>query len=267
MCTRCSFIGGVAAAFLTPALALARTGDLNSLELGLPTMKRFTDTVWLEQLSPNVWLHTTSFDISTTFGESKPNWYPANGAIVTRGDHAVLVDTGWTPEQTSEILSAWKQTSHLPIRSAIVTHWHHDRIAGVPVLSKLGIPSFGNPLTIGLAIDNGYAPPKPLHDLEDKPVIYDGLDIFYPGEGHTLDNITVWVESDKVLLGGCLVKATTAPDLGFTGDGNLSTYPSTMRNLIKRYPSALHVMPGHGTLKGDSLGHTLAMAVEANKPK
>src|SRR5579859_2332968 len=89
MCTRCSFIGSgaaaVAAAFLTPASALARTGDPQSLELGIPNMTRYNDTIWLGQLTPNVWLHTTTFDISTTFGESKSDWYPANGAIVLRG--------------------------------------------------------------------------------------------------------------------------------------------------------------------------------------
>src|ERR1700757_3587881 len=97
MCTRCAFIGGVTAALLMPATALARTGDPRELELGIPKMRRFSDTVWLGQLTPNVWLHTTTYDISQTFaGDAKGDWYPANGAIVVRGDHAVLIDTGWT---------------------------------------------------------------------------------------------------------------------------------------------------------------------------
>lgn len=260
MCTRCSFIGGVTAALLTPAVVLAHSGDPRELELGMPAMRRYSDTVWLGQLTPNVWLHTTTYDISQTFGGSKGDWYPANGAIVVRGDHAVLIDTGWTHEQTIGILSAWEQTRQPAIRTALVTHWHHDRIIGVPELAARGIASYGNPLTIGLAIDNGYAPPKPLHDLEKKPVMHDGLEVFYPGEGHTLDNITVWIESDKVLFGGCLVKATTAPDLGFMGDGNLAAYPATIRNVMQRYQSAKIVIPGHGTISGDSLAHTLKMA-------
>ena len=264
MCTRCAFIAGVAAFAGAPVLASARTGDPAALELAIPHMKRYTDTVWLAQLTPNVWLHTTTYDISSTFdGIRKGDWYPANGAIVVRGDHAVLIDSGWTHEQTVAILSAWEQTRQPAIRTALVTHWHHDRLIGVPELAARGIPSYGNPLTIGLAVDNGYAPPKPLHDLEKEPVIHDGLEVFYPGEGHTLDNITVWIESDKVLFGGCLVKATTAPDLGFMGDGNLASYPATIRNLIQRYPRAKVVIPGHGTISGDSLAHTLRMAMHA----
>ena len=258
MCTRCAFIAGVAAFAGAPVLVSARSGDPAELELGVPNMKRYADTVWLAQITPAVWLHTTTFDL-----DGKGGWYPANGAIVVRGDHAVLIDTGWTHEQTVAILAAWEQTRQPAIRTALVTHWHHDRIIGVGELAARGISSYGNPLTIGLAVDNGYTPPKPLHDLEKKPVVHDGLEVFYPGEGHTLDNITVWIQSDNVLFGGCLVKATTAPDLGFMGDGNPATYAATMRNLIQRYPSAKVVIPGHGTISGDSLAHTLRMAIHA----
>jgi metallo-beta-lactamase class B len=258
MCTRCSFIGGVAAAaaaFVTPSFALARTGDPDSLETAIPNMKRLTDTVWLGQLSPNVWLHTVTHKLDA--GE----WYPANGAIVLRGDHALMIDTGWTPDQTRALLAQWHGTGKPPITKALVTHWHADRLGGIPVLNEAGIESFGNPLTIGLAIDNGYAPPKPLHDLEKKPASFEGVEVYYPGEGHTLDNIVAWIPDDDMLMAGCLIKALGSPDLGYTDDGNVATYARTVQNVRTRYAAkAKFVVPGHGGIKGDSLSHTLTLA-------
>lgn len=257
MCTRCSFIGGVAAALLTPAVALARSGDPTALELGIPKMRRIADTLWLGQFSPNLWLHTVTHKLDDG------TWYPANGAIVMRGDHALLIDTCWTPDQTRALLDDWHASNKPPIKKALVTHWHADRLGGIPVLNERGVESYGNPLTIGLAIDNGYAPPKPLHDLEKKPAMLDGIEVFYPGEGHTLDNIVAWIPEDEMLFGGCLVKALGSRDLGYTEDGNLATYAQTVRNVQTRYASkAKAVVPGHGGIAGDSLRHTLAMALK-----
>jgi metallo-beta-lactamase class B len=36
------------------------------------------------------------------------------------------------------------------------------------------------------------------------------LQAYYPGAGHTRDNIVVWVPQDKVLFGGCLIKSLEA---------------------------------------------------------
>ncbi len=32
------------------------------------------------------------------------------------------------------------------------------------------------------------------------------LEVFYPGEGHSKDNITIWIPEYKVLFGGCFNK-------------------------------------------------------------
>ncbi len=54
---------------------------------------------------------------------------------------------------------------------------------------------FGNPLTIGLAIHNGLPSPEPLHGVQKHPVQMGSVEVFYPGAGHTLDNIVVSVRS------------------------------------------------------------------------
>jgi glyoxylase-like metal-dependent hydrolase (beta-lactamase superfamily II) len=83
--------------------------------------------------------------------------------------------------------------------------------------------------------------------------------VFYPGAGHTIDNVVAWVPSDGVLFAGCLVKSITAPDLGNVADADLGAYPATIRRLADTYRPR-HVIPGHGTIAGDSIAHTSALA-------
>ncbi len=257
MCTRCAFIAGVAAFAGAPVLASARTGDPASLEIAMPGMQRVSDTVWLGQLTPNVWVHTF-----TKILDGDTGYFPANGAIVVDGAQALAIDPGWNSGQAAEILDAWKRLRKPPITRAIATHFHSDRTGGIPLLRSRGIPAFGNPLSVGLAIDNELPAPKPLHDVQKKPATLGNVEIFYPGEGHTIDNIVAWVPSDRVLFGGCLVKSTTSSNLGFVGDARIGAWPETMRALAMRYPRRLHVIPGHGTVSGDSIAHTLELALK-----
>ncbi len=254
MCTRSAFVAGSAAVLAAPVAASARTGDPKELEIAFPRMRRIADRLWLGRLSRHVWVHTTTHDLG--HGDD----YPANGAIVVHGSSATLVDTGWSDTDANAIVDAWAALRMPPIATAIATHFHTDRVGGIDALAKRGIPTFGNPLTIGLALDNGHPAPRPLHDVEKHPHTVGGIEVFYPGAGHTIDNVVAWIPSDAVLFGGCLVKATTAPDLGNLGDAVIGAYPQTVRNVMRRYAAARHVIPGHGTIAGDALGHTLAMA-------
>ena len=40
------------------------------------------------------------------------------------------------------------------------------------------------------------------------------LRVFYPGPGHTSDNITVGIDSTDIAFGGCLIKDSKAKSLG-----------------------------------------------------
>jgi metallo-beta-lactamase class B VIM len=258
MCTRCAFISGLASVAATPALASAQSGDPQSLEIAMPHMRRISSNLWLGQLTYNVWIHTTTHKIDS-------GYYPANGAIVIDGPHSLLIDTGWNDADAGAILAAWQRTQNPPITKAVATHFHGDRTGGIRALAKRGIPTYGNPLTIGLALDNGTPPPLPLHDLEKHAQRLNNVELFYPGEGHTLDNIVAYIPSAHVLFGGCLIKSTTAPDLGYTEDANLKAWPTTMQTLTHAYKNPHHVIPGHGTINGDSLAYTAKLATAATR--
>jgi len=225
----------------------------------MPEMRRISATLWLGQLTPNVWIHTTTHVLDGV------GYYPANGAIVVGGSESLLIDTGWSGTDADAILDEWERLRKPPISKALATHFHYDRTGGIGALSHRGIPTFANPLTIGLALDNGCPVPRPLHDVEKHRQRLGTVEVYYPGAGHTIDNIVAWIPSDGVLFGGCLVKSTTAPDLGNVADGDLASYPATIRRVGHTYKPR-HVIPGHGTIAGDSISHTLTMAVAAAKP-
>ena len=143
-----------------------------------------------------------------------------------------------------------------------MTHFHADRLGGIGALSKRGIPAFGNPLTIGLALDAGHAAPRPLHEVEKHVQHLGTVEVSYPGAGHTIDNVVAWIPNDEVLFAGCLVKSITAPDLGNVADADLSAYPATIHRVARTY-NPRHVIPGHGTIAGNSIVHTSTLAAAA----
>ena len=46
------------------------------------------------------------------------------------------------------------------------------------------------------------------------------LKVFYPGPGHTSDNITVGIDGTDIAFGGCLIKDSKAKSLGNLGDAD-----------------------------------------------
>jgi glyoxylase-like metal-dependent hydrolase (beta-lactamase superfamily II) len=89
------------------------------------------------------------------------------------------------------------------------------------------------------------------------------VETYYPGEGHTKDNIVLWVDTHEVLYGGCLIKSTENTSLGFVGDANLEEWPRTMQRLIEKYSKPKYVIPGHfGWENNDGLEHTLKLLQE-----
>lgn len=230
------------------------TGLPTALELAPPGMERVAADVWVARVAPGLWVHTT------TRKYPDGTVYPANGMLLETRRGSVLFDTGWTGTQTAAILS-WARRMKRPVLRAFVTHAHEDRMGGIAVLMKNRVPVYGLSLTREVARSQGAADlPEPVLDLDSKarrdP---DGFELFYPGAGHARDNIVVFFRRQRVLFGGCLVKSVTAPDLGNTADAVLDEWPKAVERVRRAYPAAGAVVPGHGAVRGDALGHTLQL--------
>ncbi|HEU4653359.1 MAG TPA: subclass B1 metallo-beta-lactamase [Steroidobacteraceae bacterium] len=226
------------------------------LELGTKRMHRIAESVWVSKLASGLWLHTTT----DTIDEAHNVYFPANGLVLELEDESILIDTGYLPEH-AEALIAWSKNelSH-PITNAVVTHFHRDRTGGIRALEQAGIPTLAHSLTIELARDRGAAVPNiRLEFSGDTVQLSEGCELYFPGAGHTPDNIVVWLSSQRVLFGGCFLKSSSSGDLGNLRDANVSDWMSSLQRVRARYPARKIIVPGHGTVHGDAVAQTLRL--------
>lgn len=223
------------------------------LELGTDPMTRISQTVWVGQLAPHLWLHTTT-GVMTGFV------FPANGLILERAGGSLLIDTGYTPDQSGQLLQWSKRNLIAPITLAVATHFHNDRTGGIEGLKNYGVHTVATPLTCQLAQQHQMPVPEPIMKFAAGPYqLVEGCELFFPGAGHTRDNVVAWLPQQQVLFGGCLLKSVTSAGLGNIADSVISDWATTVRNVQKHYPSPQITIPGHGTISGDPAGWTLSI--------
>ena len=87
------------------------------------------------------------------------------------------------------------------------------------------------------------------------------FEVYYPGPGHTEDNIVIWFDKERILYGGCLIKGADAENLGYLGDANLTAYHTTLKNVKKRYADPRFIIISHSDWNNlHSLEHSIRMA-------
>jgi metallo-beta-lactamase class B len=209
---------------------------------------------------------TGDFYVYTTWGKTGGILFPANGLYLVTKAGVVVIDSPWDTTQFQPLLDTIMQRHHLPVVLCIATHFHEDRTAGLDFFKTKGIKTYTSRQTDALCRANG----EPRAEfLFDKDTIFSvggySIQMYYPGEGHTRDNIVVWFDRGRVLYGGCLVKSTEAGDLGNVKDGNPGAYAETIRRVQQKFPRPAYVIPGHqGWASTMSLQHTLEMAEKAS---
>jgi metallo-beta-lactamase class B len=204
---------------------------------------RLAPDVLVRAIAPGVWLHVTMHQYP-----GGPV-YPSNGLLVDEPGGSTLIDTAWDDRQT-ELLLTWTSERGHPVRRAVGTHFHDDRLGGIRALRARSIPVKTHPHTARLAVDHGQPAPDSIPGFVDSAAVA-GLQLFYPGPGHTRDNVVVYLPGEHILVGGCLVKADTTTTLGNVADADLSQWAETADRVRRRYPSARLVIPGHGRVGGE----------------
>jgi len=215
-----------------------------------------TEDLQLVPLTENTWLHVSYINMPGIGRVS------ANGLIYVSGTEAFLFDTPWNDGLTKALVSWLTDNMKLKIAGFVPNHWHNDCMGGLAYLQSQKTESYANWLTVVIAKSKKL--PVPAHSFRDSLQLTLGnKQIFccYPGQAHSTDNIVVWLPSEKILFAGCMVKSIDAPDLGNTADGNLKAYPETIERVMKKFPDAIIVIPGHGKPGGKELmKHTLELA-------
>ena len=223
---------------------------------------RFGDVAFRE-IAPGVWQHTTYLDLPGI------GPVPSNGLLVVDGTKTVLVDTAWTDSQTAQIVAWADGVLAKPIRAAIVTHAHKDKMGGIAALHEAGIDTWAHPLTNELAPANGFEQAKQEFTFDKDGWALGGADaflgmaIYYPGGAHTRDNIVVGVPSQRLLFGGCMIKGTDSATLGNLADADIGEYESSALRVERAFPDALFVAMSHSQPEGrEALQHTIDLAEE-----
>jgi len=201
------------------------------------------------------------FYIYQTFQDYEGNKISANGMYLLTKDGAVLFDTPWDTTQFQPLLDSILVRHKSLVTMCLVTHFHADRTAGLEYYKNRHILTYSTKMTDDLSKAHKMKRSEYIMPLDNTfSVGQYSFEIFYPGPGHSEDNIVVWFPKDKILYGGCFVKCSEADDLGNLSDANPLAWKSSMMKLIAKYNKCKYVIPGHHHWKDrSSLTHTLRL--------
>jgi metallo-beta-lactamase class B len=249
----------------------------NAQHKNIETVK-INEELKLKEIEKDVFLITHSFP------------WPANSLLVgiTSLDF-VLVDTPWENSGTRALIGWLKDTYGNINLSVINTHFHRDNLGGNEYLLDQNIPIYGSDLTVALlnkksnelterTLENlknpGYKkyyeaykkttlkPPGNIFKIEEGLVLNirdEQIELFYPGPGHTQDNIVVYFRSKKILFCGCMIKSLES-NLGRNSDADFEAWPNSLEKLMKKYPGPRIVVPGHGNYGNiELITHTIEL--------
>jgi len=205
---------------------------------------------------------TGDFYIYTTYSTYEGSKIPANGMYLVTNNGVVLFDTPWDTLQFQPLLDSIKTKHNKEVNLCIATHWHSDRTEGLEYYKKAGIKTYTTELTDQFCKVNNKKRAEFL--LKNDTVFNVGqysFETYYPGEGHTKDNIIIWFDKEKILYGGCLIKGADAENLGYLGDANEIEYYSTLKNVQEKCKKPNFIIVSHSDWKSrNSLKHSILLA-------
>ena len=197
----------------------------------------------IDELKKGVYLHT-SFEKSESFGV-----FEKKGLVVIDKRNAYVIDTPVSANDT-EALVNWFKKKGFTIAGSVSTHFHDDSSAGIGWLNEQSIPTYASILTNELRAHEGKALATKTFSEPSFWLVKDKIEVFYPGAGHTKDNVVVWLPEQKILFGGCFVKPE---GLGYLGDAVVEAWPESAQQLISKYADAKIVVPSHSKMGDASL--------------
>lgn len=204
---------------------------------------------------------TDDFYIYTTYQELEGTPFPANGMYLVTKAGAVLFDTPWDTTQFQPLLDSIRAKHHVEVVMGFATHFHEDRTAGLEFLKQKGIKTFTSKQTDRLSAARRKKRAEFLITHDTTFTVGDhSFQSYYGGPGHAPDNIVFWIEKEKILYGGCLIKSVEANTLGNLSDANVKEWPTTIRNIQKKFGQPSFVIPGHQKWTDkNALNHTLKL--------
>jgi metallo-beta-lactamase class B len=210
---------------------------------------------------------TGDFYIYTTYNSYNGNQVPANGMYVVTNDGVVMFDTPWDTTQFQPLLDSIQTKHNRKVIMSFATHWHNDKTAGLEYYKQQGIKTYTTILTDELSKKNDMKRAEFL--MANDTLFHVGpytFETFYPGQGHTIDNIVIWFPNEKILYGGCLIKGAHDKSLGYLGDANKTAYANTLQKVQDKFLQPNYIIVAHSDWKNkNSLKHSIKMAKKLKK--
>lgn len=179
----------------------------------------------------------------------------ANAVVVVSGDEAMLFDTPWDSAQAEQLISWISDSLNKKIIFSVITHAHADRIGSIATMHRHGIPTYSHHLTAQEAEKRDY--PKPQHIFYNDDTTFRCGNIkvvaYYPGAGHTIDNIVLYIPSKNFLYGGCFIKSGHSNTIGNIEDADMAAWPKSLTKMKNHFKERrfITIIPGHGSWKSD----------------
>lgn len=203
------------------------------------------------KLKDNIFLHK-SFRYVQEYG-----LVSANGLIIIENKQAFIIDTPWSIQDTKKLVN-WIKSNDYELKGSISTHSHTDRTTGIKFLNNHSVPTYAMSLTNQILKDNKQELATASFDKTPFTLANGLIEVFYPGHGHTIDNVVIWLPKSKILFGGCLIRSLDSKSLGYTGEADIQQWSGSIENIISTYPNITTVIPGYGELGDNSLlQHTI----------
>ena len=222
---------------------------------------KVTDDLEILKLSDNAYIHV-SYSVLPKYGRIS-----ANGLIYINQGKGFLFDTPWSGSITKDLVKWIRNTLKVKLNGFVPNHWHADCMGGLEYIHSLGIKSYSSEFTREIAKSKNL--PIPKQGFKDSLILKIGnkeIICKYYGPAHSIDNVVIWIPSEKILFPGCMARPMVAKDLGNTADGNVPEWGNTIKKILKDYSSAEIVIPGHGSAGGiDLLNHTIDIWNSVNK--
>jgi len=193
--------------------------------------------------------------------------YPCNGLYAVTKQGIVLVDMPYTEALTQQFIDSIEKRHHQKIVLSISTHFHDDRTGGINTLKQAGAKTYSSVATLQLCKKEGNDEAAYTF-TKDTTFTIGGITMqtYYPGAGHTKDNIVVWLPKQKILFGGCLVKSTETNSIGNTADADIAQWPASIKKVMGKFRDAKYIIPGHQSWTDtNSLQHTLDILAALKK--
>lgn len=209
---------------------------------------KVSDDIELIKLSEKAYVHVS---VSEMDGFGKVS---SNGLVLVEHGEAFLFDTPVTNDQTNTLVAWIADSLHATVSTFIPNHWHEDCMGGMEYLHSKGIKSYANQMTVDLAKEKGKTSPQQgFNDSLSLQLDDTNIECYYLGGGHSTDNIVVWIPSEQILFGGCMVKDIHAKGLGNPADAVVEEWTPTIQKVVEKFPDAKIVIPGHGQIGGKEL--------------